>query len=536
MSVNPTLSALTDDEVLEAIINYGGCNAAARALGIPKSTFKDRAQVLMRKKFASKRAKNAEHAPVPSKGVKRFIFSSAQNDTEVDLRFLRNLEVYARHVSAEIMIAGYTYNKSLFEDHRKTEATFHPAVAKYLVDRQINVADRLLFCAEMNILPTQTDPLSGFETYTRSKWGVFPHPRVTLKSIPVMWKAPPKIIMTTGSVTKPNYVQKKAGIKAEFHHVIGAVIVEIDADGDVFARHLIAEKDGSFQDLTTYVSRGKITGRSVEAVTWGDVHPELLDPDTARGSWGIDVNDMSAGVVDSWNILDTLQPSYQFFHDALDFRRRNHHSIHDPHVRYEAFHSSADSVEEEITAAAFFLEMTQRDFSTSVVVDSNHDRALMRWLKTADYKTDPVNALYFLTLQKAVYQAIADDDDEFLLAEYAFRNTGAEINDVVFLKNTDSFTICNGTIECALHGDLGANGASGHVNAFAKMGPKANVAHTHSAAIFEGIYVAGHSCKRDMKYNRGGLTSWSPSHIITYPSGKRTIITMQGSKFCAGAP
>lgn len=535
MNLNTQLQSLSDSDVLQAITTHGGCNAAARALGIPKSTFKDRAQSIMRQKFSSRRAKKPDYHSAPAFGEPlRFILTSAQNNTDVDLKFLRNLQAYARYVDAKILIAGYTYNKSLFEDHRKEEAVFHPAIVPYLVDVQTNIGDKLLFCAEMNILPTQTDPLSGFETYTRSRWGVFPHPRVTLKSIPVMWNAPPKIIMTTGSITKPNYVAKKAGLKAEFHHVIGAVIVEIDADGDVFARHLIAEKDGSFQDLNNYVGSGIVYHDcTVEAITWGDIHPELLDPDTARGSWGIDAGDLSRGVINEENLVDTLEPRYQFFHDALDFRRRNHHSVGDPHVRYEAYHRAADSVEEEVNEAALFLEVTQRSGCTSVVVDSNHDRALLRWLKTADYRSDPVNALYFLTLQKAMYQAIADGDEGFLLAEFAFRNSGAEIDDVMFLKNTDSLTICNGAIECALHGDLGANGAKGHVNAFAKMGPKANVAHTHSAAIFEGIYVAGHSCKRDMGYNRGGLTSWSPSHIVTYPNGKRAIITMQGSKFCA---
>jgi hypothetical protein len=535
MPTNFKLDAMTDSEIMDAVATSGGANAAARSLGIPLSTFKDRAQKIIRQSFASQRAVSPDYVPVPRRGVTRYIFSSAQDSTDVDLKFLRNLEAYAKHLGATIQIAGYTYNKSLFEDHSKTSAEFHPRIRKYLTTTQLNIADKLLFCAEMNILPTQTDPLSGFETYTRSKWGVFPHPRVTLKSVPVMWNAPPKIIMSTGTVTKPNYVPKKAGIKAEFHHVIGAVLVEIDADGDIFARHLIAEKDGAFQDLCNYVSHGGIeTNAKVEAITWGDTHPELLAPDVAIGAWGIDVNDLSlSGTSPQENMLDFLEPSYQFFHDALDFRRRNHHSINDPHTRFESYWTDKDVVEDEITNAAFFLERSQRDWCHTVVVDSNHDRALLRWLKTGDYRTDPANALFFLTLQKAYYQAIADKQDDFLLAEFAFRNTGCDIDDVTFLKNTDSFTICDGAIECALHGDLGANGARGHINSFAKMGPKANIAHTHSAAIYEGIYVAGHSCRRDMKYNRGGLTSWSPSHIVTYGNGKRTIVTMQGSKFCA---
>jgi hypothetical protein len=46
---------------------------------------------------------------------------------------------------------------------------------------------------------------------------------VQLESIPTMKHSRAKQIMTTGTVTLPNYMRKKAGIKAMFHHMIGAV-------------------------------------------------------------------------------------------------------------------------------------------------------------------------------------------------------------------------------------------------------------------------------------------------------------------------
>src|SRR5690606_22915978 len=197
-----------------------------------------------------------------------------------------------------------------------------------------------------------------------------------------------KIIMTTGSITRPNYVQKKAGIKAEFHHVIGAVLVEIDDDGDFFCRHLIAERDGSFQDLTRLVMHGKVyTGERVEAITWGDIHVERLDPDVAAGAWSLD-SEMSFTADPC--MLDELRPHYQFFHDVLDFRRRNHHNIDDPHFLFDAWSRGRESVEDEIESVARFLHITQRPWCRSIVVDSNHDRALMRWLKKGDYRRDPI--------------------------------------------------------------------------------------------------------------------------------------------------
>ena len=76
-----------------------------------------------------------------------------------------------------------------------------------------------------------------------------------------------------------------------------------------------------------------------------------------------------------------------------------------------------------------------------------------------------------------------------------------------------------------MHGHLGANGARGGANGFAKMGRKANVGHSHSAGIHDGIYTAGTSSDLDLRYN-SGPSSWSHSHIVTYPNGKRAIITI----------
>lgn len=521
---------LSDREILKAIEVHGGVNAAARALDIPRSTFGEWVRSI-RANYPSSPQAHSVLFPVQKK-TQRFILTSAQNGSAIDEAFLSNLETYADHLEARIMVAGYTYAPS--------DGPFHPRLEPYLVDYSVNIGNKLLFCAEMNTLPTATTPLSGFEAYTRDKWGVFPHPRISLKSIPTMFNAKPKMIMTTGSVTLPNYLHKKAGIKAQFHHVISAVIVEIDTDGDIFCRHLIQDKDGGFQDLDTYVADGTVSnGHYVEAITWGDIHVERLDPDVARGSWGIDASSLQPGPLPG--MLQDLRPRYQFIHDVLDFRTRNHHNIHDPHHRFKMFSDSTDDVQNEIDRVALFLSVISSCETRTFVVDSNHDRALTRWLKTADYRSDPRNARFFLAAQLATYDAINRGDDRFSPLEWAVTRLAEErtyiLTSVSFLKNTDSVVICphaGGGIECAIHGDQGANGAKGHVNSFARMGPKANTADKHSAEIFEGIYQAGHSCKRDMVYNRGGLTSWSPSHIVTYPSGKRTIVTMQGSKFKAG--
>jgi transposase len=522
---------LTPEQILAAVKKHGSERAAAKALGFSRTTFQDWHRKVKQDILTARRTKSPVKIAKPRKGdVKRFIFTSAQDGTKLHEPFWANLRAYADYVSAEIHVAGFTYAKSLYTNHVKQDAVYHEAITPYLTNRQFDVGGKLLFCGEQNTLPTAVHPLSGFETYTRSKWGVFPHPRVTLESVATMFNEPSKILMTTGAVTLPNYIPKKAGIRAEFHHVIGAVIVELDADGDIFCRHLLAEKDGSFQDLWRRVENGTVTeDHRVEAITWGDIHHERLDPVVEQACWGVDIGDES--------IVDILRPKYQFIHDAIDFQARTHHSIKDPHHRYDMWVHGQESVADVMGRLLNFLYRIERDDCKTIIVESNHDKMLGRWLREADYRHDPANAEFFLRLQARTYAAIKERDDRFSPLEAALRELDDRISGgalkAVFLRESDSYIICpqaGGGIECALHGHKGANGAKGHIYAFAKMGPKANVAHTHAAAIFEGIYQAGTCSKLDLGYNRGGLSSWNHSHIVTYPSGKRVILTMQAGK------
>jgi hypothetical protein len=78
-------------------------------------------------------------------------------------------------------------------------------------------------CAEANILPTAVNPLSGLLIYGKDHGAVFLSPKHQFESVPRTLHFAPVIAATTGARTAPNYVQKKAGLKAAFHHVIGGI-------------------------------------------------------------------------------------------------------------------------------------------------------------------------------------------------------------------------------------------------------------------------------------------------------------------------
>ncbi|MBF84586.1 MAG: hypothetical protein CL489_08940 [Acidobacteria bacterium] len=482
----------------------------------------------------------------------RYVFTSAQNNSYVHLGFLNSLKHFLKQKDAELIVGTNLYNKNGYQNLGKDPSIqedervwFDPHIKDYIKDEQSQVADNLLWLGELNMSPTKVNPFSGFYNYTKLESGIIPHNKVNLESLPVHKKDPAKFLYTTGSITRPNFIQKIAGQKAEWHHIIGALYVEVDEDGDWFARQLQAESStGNFYDLEYYYTPNGIEnhiGKSVEAINWGDLHFEKIDKQVAENAFGVKVHNNPmmttfSKIENNGNMLDTLRPRYQFCHDTADFTTRNHHNIKDPHFRFEMFAKNYDSVRNSLTECSNGLNAMCRDFSETVVVQSNHDVALERWLKSADYRLDPPNAVFFLERQLAAYKAIESGDTDYNIFGDTMTTLTPQLKDqkITFLGTDESFRLFDEHtgIECGYHGDLGINGSRGTANAYTKIGIRVNIGHSHSAKIKDGVYQAGVSGLLDMGYNKGA-SSWSHSHIITYRNGKRCIVTMKNGKWRA---
>ena len=457
---------------------------------------------------------------------KKYVFTSAQNNTYVHEGFFAALQSYCKDNGAELIVSRFTYNKSGFQNSTKEDTNdlwYDPKIAPYVRDVPLEVTKGLIFGGELDILPTAENPLSGFDNYFRSASGIIPHAKVAMKSQAGLKADGARFLYTTGAVTLRNYIQRKAGQKAEFHHVFGALVVEVDADGDFFVRQLTGNSKGSFQDLTNkYNPDGTVErNQTVEALNPGDIHIEKKDEAVHEATFG------------KGGMLDVLKPKKVFIHDLFDFAARNHHNIKNPHFLAEQHFIDTSTVEDGIDKAAEFLSSIERPSSEVVVVESNHDKAYSRWLREADPRVDPVNAEFFHRSNAKIYNELAKKNDKFHVFEWAVREK-AELKRTKFLMEDDSYLVCkeHGGIECGQHGHLGPNGSRGTPQNLKNLGRKINTGHTHSAGIIAGVYTAGVSAKLDMGYNKGA-SSWSHSHIVTYPNGKRTIVTLKNGKWRA---
>lgn len=476
--------------------------------------------------------------PLPKQGeVARYIITAAQNNTDCHVDFFENLVTYAEHVGARVMVGTFSYNKSAWsqkatkrdrgptEDDRK-DNYYDPIFEEFIADDSYQLAPKLIWCGEINISPTAKRPLSSLETYTGLSSGIFPHTKFALESVAGTADDGAKFNYTTGTATMTNYVEKKAGLQARFHHAYGALIVEVDHEGDWFVRQLNADRDGTFCDIApegvVKVKQGEILPAKVEAINWGDIHARVVDPE---------IYDMSFR---EGGIMDTLRPRHQLVHDVLDFNARNHHEIKSFRSMFERWERGEDNVRDEIREVKELLEDIARDYCMTVVVDSNHDNALTRWLEETDFKKDFVNAEFYLEAMLDWVRNGSNSEHYHTLHE-ALKREGLHPEDFLFLGPDDSFVLCDdgsGGIECGMHGHLGPNGSKGTPLGLSKMGRRANTGHTHSARIIDGLYVAGTMTKLRLSYVKGP-SSWSHSFIVTYENGKRTIITCYNGKWRA---
>ncbi len=450
----------------------------------------------------------------------KFLVTSAQNNTDVHAEFLANLEAYAAYIGAQIIVFPFIYNKNGFQNGEGSdEIWYDPSVVKYLQKETawLGNAGKVSAMA-FNILPTVAYPLSGMrQVIGNAEAMIIPHATLAHECVPVLGAQHGRTVpqlYSTGTVTQRNYIQQQAGQKAENRHNFGALIVEFN-DSDVFwIRQIETDETGEFQDLRNLVYAKTVCDEDIAVLNYGDIHAEKSDSFVANAQWG-----KLGG-----SMLDYLKPSYQMAHDLLDFEALNHHN-RDNHYHMANNLIRNRTVRDDLSDVAKILSTMSRDWCETVIVRSNHDDALDRWLADAKYepRKDPANALTYYQLQVSAYQHLkrADHFDSLPIAleqETAFDPSGYR-----FLRASQSFVV--GGIELGEHGHSGINGSRGSPKQFASA--RCTTGHTHSSSIYGGCYTAGVSGKLAMGYNETGASSWVHASVIQYPTGFRAIVHMK---------
>jgi hypothetical protein len=546
---------------VDAYIQAGGNRSeAARLRALPRKTYNNRLEMAQTRfgmtlgKIVDGRVDyvKAIKRPLPkNRNVARYFLTSAQNNTHPHKKGFENLLAYRDWLTkrpgdtCELIIGTFSYQTDAYGAkavkrgaYRPTgELWYAPELIPYFKDESIELAPGLVWCGEMNILPTAKHPLTGLDDYNGRNSNIVPHAKHAMESVASLADEATKFNYSTGTITQRNYIQKRAGIVAERRHAYGALIVEVDSAGNWYVRQLHVGGEGEIYDIGprgcggVRISDGTVHALPagsqdqsfVEAITWGDIHAAEMDLHVRELGW-------SEG-----GMLDQLSPRRQFMHDIFSMRSRSHHELRNFHRTYQKFVDGEGSVEDEMCVTADFMKEAARPWCETVVVRSNHCRHLDRWLNEANPAFDPANARYFNLLQLKMLEAFDTGDRDFNILEWALRNMENGIPEGVrFLGEDESFVICknfDGGVECGLHGDLGPNGARGSTQVLMKLGRAANKAHDHTAAIRGPVYSAG-ACSLSFPYMKGP-NAHSVSHIVTFENAARQIITFWSGKFRA---
>lgn len=444
---------------------------------------------------------------------KRFIITWAQNNTDVNERFISNVEAYAKEIDASIhVIAGrYKNPTSVFTD-RKYDV-WSDRIVQYLDANRHDVHKYVSIMSDVKIQPTAVDPMTGLQGISGINSCVFGSPKVQMEMIPVLVGNQPKMMLTTGACTLSNYTDSKSGKKGEFHHTLGFVIIEIKDENTFFIRQVTATDAGDFNDLYFNVqysderNESVITrNKSVAALVLGDLH------------YGHHDNQV---LDETFNLMAKLSPDHVVLHDVFDGTSINHHEIKDPFAQYHKEMAGSNSLKKEIDALLAGLEDFQ-DYNV-VVVRSNHDDFIDRWLKDTDWRrtVTPKNSLEYMQYSAALLSGQAPNG----VIPYIINQKFPQFKT---LGRNDSFIVKGW--ELGQHGDVGSGGTRGSLLQFRKLNTKIVVGHYHSPGRKDGALSVGTSTKLRLNYNLGP-SSWLQSHVIIHQDGKAQHINFINGKF-----
>lgn len=440
----------------------------------------------------------------------KFVVTTAVTGMKVHDKFYKNLLYYCKVNNAKLLIIptsdpaskGFNLDSSLANET--------------IVFGEIELNSNLVI-SNIKTSAKQINPLTGLRRVGRRERSVIvASPKQFLEHVAISNSDGSHALMTTGAITTPQYLDTdiymslRTAYLADIDHKMGAIIVELQDDSRFHFRRIEAEYGtGYFVDLGTYYQRTKHTVVAPEALVLGDIH-------VGEGEESTDIA--------TNKLISDLKPKRVFLHDLFNGHSCNPHSTFNHLLNAKKSYTEL-SVEQELIMVKDWLELMKKTHpyvKEWVVVRSNHDLFIERWLDSGAYVQDPINSRIGHEL------AIKCLNGEQAL-KAGLEIVGANLKSITFLGINDSYKIKG--IEHGAHGHLGSSGARNPSNAGLETAYGAGTfGHSHSAGILRDIVRVGHNTKPRHGYNNGS-SAWTVSHSPTYHNGSRQLINIIDGKW-----
>jgi hypothetical protein len=437
---------------------------------------------------------------------KRFVVTTAVNGCEVHPRFLASIKNYCKQNDASLLIL-------VASDPAASRDKEWGTISSKLKDETIVIEDTRLnsnvFLSTIKLSAKHIDPTTGLGRIgQRNGTFIYASPKQRLKAVPVSNSTLPHFMMTTGAITVGNYksdmyMSQRTAYIAEHDHVLGAVIVEVVDDKRYHFRQIQSDSKGAFYDLGVRYTPTECIKVQPEAFVLGDWHAGETDPG-AKKAW--------------FDVSKLTNPKRILLHDAFDGISINHHERNYKLLKAKRAENNQLSLQNELSILSSDIQEIAQLTDEVVVVKSNHDQFLERYLQEAKYVDDPQN--HRIALQLALQ--VLDGNDPLKYAVNQILGSDSKTKSKVRWLSIDNDYRVEG-IQCGAHGHLGANGARGSIEAMETAYGSSVTGHSHTPQILRGAWCVGTSSYLKLDYNKGA-SSWLHSSCLIYPGGSRQLI------------
>ena len=440
------------------------------------------------------------------KHYNKFVVTTAVMGKEVNKPFVESLRNYAKRNNALLLVLPCEDVASRGKEAGKIELSTDLSDFR-IVFKDTYLNKNLCLCA-LKISAKQINPLAGLDRLAVSREAsiIVASPKVFLKYIPNMHYDIPPAIMTTGAITvndydNDRYMSKRTSTLAENDHAYGVVLVDVEDDHIFHFRHAQASEIGSLTDLgIEYLPDGNVRTMQDTVMVMGDSHTGYHDLELHEEVMKLASNTKVNKVV---------------LHDVFNGTSITHHDIGKGITKALKAQENKLNLENECAAVRNYIKDIEDRGMEVFIPEANHNSHLLKYLEQSRYVSDPVNYKFSL---KLAAQAI----DGINPLQYAIETLlGYLSNNVHWLEQDKSCKFYG--VECALHGDFGANGSRGNARTFNNGIGNCVTAHTHSASIMRNTYCVGTVGLMDMGYNKG-LSSWTRTCCLIYSNGTKQLI------------
>lgn len=440
------------------------------------------------------------------KKYKRFVITTAVVGCPVHEGFLDSIHTYCKDKKAMLLVLPAADPASTGDWNLDPDLG-----TESIVFGDLALNSNLFLCS-IKLSAKQIDPTTGLDRIGQRQGSfIYASPKQRLKFMPVSNIKHPHAEMTTGAITLPRYLSiditekymsDRTAYIANHDHVIGAIIVEVVDKNRYHFRQIQADSKGGFVDLGDFYCGDKISKMYAEGLSLGDWHSGETDP-TAKQAWK--------------EVVELIRPKKIFIHDGFNGLSIN------PHEEFK-------QIRRAILAERGLLSLKSelKDFSTDldelanwkhveevIVVKSNHDVFLERWLEAGNYVKDANNYAVGVELANAMVKGNNP-------LKYGVESAGLKSKGKVrWLDIDEDYFIAR--IQMGAHGHKGPKGSRGSLASMEKSYGQSVSGHAHGPEILRGAYQNGTSSYLKLNYNEGP-SDWVHSSTAVYPNGMRQLI------------